>query len=159
MGKEVLPEVQMHITRGFLVVPAQGELHDEFVLQMQHDILTKLYTSGVKGLIIDVSGVNVIDSFIAHAIFDIAKMAALLGAKTAVTGIRPGVAASLIDLDFEPDYDHLFTAINLEEGFRILESIAPAREELTEDEEEIVPKEGPEMSTDLETGRSEDAEK
>lgn len=128
-----LSKVAMYITRGCLVVPIQVELHDELVLQIQGDILERVNKTGIKGVIIDVSGVAVIDSPLARAISDAARMASLLGAKTVITGLRPGVVASLIDLDF--DIRGVATAVSLEEGFRLLAPVTAPREEPEEVEE------------------------
>lgn len=125
--------VGMYVTRGCLVVPVQVELHDDLVPRVQAAILQRINETGIKGVIIDLSGVAVMDSSLARAIFDTAEMAFLLGAKTAITGLRPGVAAALIDLDFEPG--DVPTAISLEEGFRILEPVVWPKEALEEAEE------------------------
>ena len=126
-------KVSMYINQGCLVVPIQADLYNESVLQIQADILKTVYDSRIKGVIIDVSAVAIIDSVIAQKIFDSAKMTSLLGAKTIVTGLQPGVVASLIDLDFEPG--DVTTAISLEEGFKLLEPILTAKEERQEADE------------------------
>lgn len=149
--KAALSKVTMHITRGCLVVLIQVELYDKVLLQIQGDILERVKETGVKGVIIDVSGVDVIDSFIAQTISDTARMASMLGATTVLTGLKPGVVASLIDLDFEPK--GIQTAITLEEGFRILEPVVLPREESKEIEE---PEE--ESGEDQEGGSYEDLE-
>ena len=134
--KPVLPRTATHVTRGCLVVPLQGELYDDVLLHVQKDILKTVQKIGVKGIIIDVSGIDIMDSFCSQTISDTAKMASLLGATTILTGLQPGVVASLVDLDFE--FEGLQTAINLEEGFRRLEPIVwpEEAEESIEDEEE-----------------------
>jgi rsbT antagonist protein RsbS len=129
-------KVSMYINQGCLVVPIQADLYTESVLQIQKDILKAVYDKRIKGVIIDVSAVAIIDSIIAQKIFDSAKMTSLLGAKTIITGLQPGVVASLIDLDFEPG--DVPTAINLEEGFRILEPILKAKEKIQEADEPAV---------------------
>jgi len=134
---EEVAKVAMYVTRGCLVVPIQEELHDESMLQVQEDILKIIDKNRIKGVIIDVSGVEVIDSLIAQKIFDSARMTSLLGAKAIVTGLNAGVVASLIDLDFEPG--DVTTAISLDDGFRILEPILRAEEEIDEAEETDTP--------------------
>jgi len=126
-------KVSMYINQGCLVVPIQADLYTESVLQIQKDILKAVDDKRIKGVIIDVSAVAIIDSIIAQKIFDSAKMTSLLGAKTIITGLQPGVVASLIDLDFEPG--DVPTAISLEEGFRILEPILKAKEKIQEADE------------------------
>jgi len=131
--KTYISKVVMHISRGCLIVPIQGELYDESIRQIQRDVLEKVKETGIKGVIIDLAGVNIIDSFLAQAIIDTAKMAAMLGATTALTGFKPAVVASLIDLDFE--LGGIQTALTLEEGLQKLQTIV-APEEIIEEEEE-----------------------
>jgi len=119
----------MYVTRGCLVVPIQVELSDELALRVQKDVLHRVCQGGVRGVIIDVSGVTVIDSVLARIIFDTAKMASLLGARAVVSGLRPGVAAALADFDFDPE--DVPTVISLEEGFHVMEG-APLGEEREE---------------------------
>ena len=127
--------VSMYVTRDCLVVPIQEELHSETVLRIQEGILKRVYEARIKGVIIDVSGVAIIDRFIAQKLFDSAKMASLLGAETVITGLGPGVVASLIDLDF--DQGNVVTAVNLEEGFRLLEPLVGLKKEPEEPEVEV----------------------
>ena len=113
-----LSEVGMYVAQGCLVVPIQLELDDELVSKVQQEILEQLVKTRAKGLIVDLARVAVIDSVLGKAIFDIAGMASLLGTVTVITGIGPGVAASLIDLDFEPG--DVLTATTMEVGFEVL---------------------------------------
>jgi rsbT antagonist protein RsbS len=129
-SRTTLGKVAMYVTRGCLIVPVQLELHDDVLLQMQEEILENVNKTGVRGVIIDVSGVAIMDSFIAQAILDTAKMASLLGARTVITGIRPGVAAALIDLGFK--FENVLTAISLEEGFRLVEPVLASEDEYEE---------------------------
>jgi len=128
-----LSGVAMHISRGCLIVPIQIELYDEIILRIQKDILERVKETGVKGVIIDVSGVEIIDSFFAQAICDTMEMAFMLGAETVLTGLKPEVAASLIDLDI--DFKDIRTAMNLEAGFQRLEPLVRPKEEPEEIEE------------------------
>jgi rsbT antagonist protein RsbS len=128
-----LSQAAMYVIRGCLIVPIQVELNDELMLQIQEDILERVNKTGIKGVIIDVSGVAVIDSSLGRAIRDTVRMASLLGAKTIVSGLRPGVVSSLIDLDFK--IEDVLTAINLEEGLRLLASVTASKEEPEEAEE------------------------
>jgi len=134
MEEEIgLSRVAMHISRGCLIVPIQIELYDEIILRIQKDILERVKETGVKGVIIDVSGVEIIDSFLAQAICDTMEMASMLGAATVLTGLKPEVAASLIDLDI--DFKDIRTAMNLEAGFQRLEPLVKPKEEPEEIEE------------------------
>jgi len=111
----------MHVTRGCLVVPIQVELRDELIQATQADILEQVRRLGLKGVVIDASGVSIIDRFIGDRLAETARMASLLGATTVLTGLKPGVVTSLIDLGFEGK--GLLTAISLEEGLRVLAPI------------------------------------
>jgi len=134
MEKETaLSQAAMYVIQGCLIVPIQVELNDELMLQIQKDILERVNKTGIKGVIIDVSGVAVIDSSLGRAIHDTARMASLLGAKTIISGLRPGVVSSLIDLDFK--IEDVLTAINLEEGLRLLAPVTAPKEEPEEPEE------------------------
>ncbi|RLE37557.1 hypothetical protein DRJ17_06315 [Candidatus Woesearchaeota archaeon] len=122
-----LSRVAMHISRGCLIVPIQIELYDEIILRIQKDILERVKETGVKGVILDISGVEIIDSFLAQAICDTVRMASILGAATVLTGLKPEVAASIVDLDIE--FKDIKTAMNLEAGFQILEPLIRPKEE------------------------------
>jgi rsbT antagonist protein RsbS len=113
--------VTMHITRGCLVVSIQMELYDEALSQIQKDVLERVETTGVKGVIIDVSGIEIIDAYATQVLFDSAKMISLLGATAILTGLSPGVAASLVDLDV--NLWNLRTALNLEDALNVLEPL------------------------------------
>jgi len=142
--KDSLSRVVMHISRGCLVVPIQTELYDEVMLRIQEDVLERIKQTGVKGVILDVSGVDTIDSFLGQAISDTVRMTSMLGAVTILTGLKPEVVASLVDL--EVDFKDIRTAINIEEGFKRLEPIVFPEEEQEETEEETF--EDPEVKTD-----------
>lgn len=129
-----LSRVAMHISRQCLIVPIQIELYDETILHIQREILEKIKETGIKGVIIDVSGIEIIDSFLAQAICNTARMAYMLGATTVLTGLKPEVAASLVDLDIE--FKDIKTAMNLEAGFQILEPLVSPKEEPEEIEED-----------------------
>ncbi len=146
MEDKSIHEVAMHVTRGCLVVSIQIELQDETARQIQGDILKRVETSGIKGVIMDFSTIDIIDSFLAQTIFDTAKMASLLGATTVITGLKSGVIVSLIDLDI--DLEGLRTARTLEDAFEELKPIVEP--EITSDSDEII-ESGPEEIDDSES--------
>ncbi|MHC1604496.1 MAG: STAS domain-containing protein [Candidatus Methanofastidiosia archaeon] len=145
--KTALSDITMYITEGYLVVPIQIELYDEIMPYFQNNILEKVGATGVGGVVLDFSGVNVMDSFLCKTVFDTVRAISLLGAKTVITGFKPGVVASLIDLNL--DFEDIETAITIKEGLRKLKYIIepegdkkedwdrqhPANEELEEDSE------------------------
>jgi len=129
-----LSKVVMYITRGYLVVPIQVELYDENIIQMQKDILKRVNEAKIKGVIIDLSAVDIMDSFLAQSLCDTVKMNSMLGASTILTGFQPEVVASIIELNLE--FKDIQTAINIEEGFQRLDALlTPQEETLAEIEE------------------------
>jgi rsbT antagonist protein RsbS len=130
LEEKILSDLSLHISEGCLIVPIQGEINDERMSRIQEQILQGVEDTGVKGVIIDVSGVKIIEPYHARIIDNIAKMIRLLGAKTVLTGIRPGVAISLTDSDFE--FKEIYeTATTFEDGVQKLKSVVQAAEELS----------------------------
>jgi len=129
-----LSKVAIYITRGYLVVPIQVELYDENIIQMQKDILKRVNEAKIKGVIIDLSAVDIMDSFLAQSLCDTVKMNSMLGASTILTGFQPEVVASIIELNLE--FKDIQTAINIEEGFQILDALLLPQEETSAEIEE-----------------------
>lgn len=87
--------------RKYLLVSIQVALSDRMVLQLRSDIAQALSRTDVRALIIDVSGIDVMDSFIARAIRDIGLIAQIMGVETAVCGIDPMIALTLVEMGME----------------------------------------------------------
>mgnify|MGYP001598403190 FL=1 len=119
--------VIMHIARGCLVVPIRNEISDEAMLEIQTEILEKVSQTGVKGVIIDLAGVDFLDSFLAQAFIDTGRMLTLLGAGTVIVGIKRELISALIDLGIE--FKDILTVITLEQGFQKLGPIVNPEEE------------------------------
>jgi rsbT antagonist protein RsbS len=81
-----------------LLVTLQGDLHDSTAQQLLEDIGETIVGSGVTGVVIDISGVEIIDSFLGRVLAEIAANARLLAARTVVAGMRPAVAITLVEL-------------------------------------------------------------
>ncbi len=113
-----LENIGMYVDRGCLVVPIQIELDDDTASKLQDEILQRIAGTRSKGLIIDLTAVAVLDTYLARLLFNTLKMAGLMGARAVITGLRPGVAVALIDLGFEPG--EAATALTLEGGFEIV---------------------------------------
>ena len=109
-----------------LIVPVQGEFHDELIQELQSEILSRIETVGAQGLILDISAMEFIDSFLARVLSDIASMANLMGAHTVVVGMSPVVAMVLMELGL--DFGRLVTARDLERGLRVLTELVAAGE-------------------------------
>ncbi|TCP23827.1 rsbT antagonist protein RsbS [Scopulibacillus darangshiensis] len=103
----------------YLLITIQVELDDRTAIQFQEDLLDKIHETGAKGVVIDLTTVDMIDSYIAKILDDVVKMSALLGAKVVLTGIRPAVAITLIDLGI--NLKGVPTSLDLEKGLEKLQ--------------------------------------
>ena len=81
-----------------LIVSIQWELDDQTAISFQEDLLEKLHTTSARGVVIDLTPIDFIDSFIAKVLGDVINMSGLMGAKVVITGIQPAVAITLIEL-------------------------------------------------------------
>jgi rsbT antagonist protein RsbS len=104
-----------------LLVTVQTDLHDAVAELFQEDLLAEIEKSGAAGLLIDVTGLDVVDSYVARVLADTAKMAKLMGTETVIVGIRPEVAATLVRMGYA--MTGVRTALNVDEGLVLL----PAR--------------------------------
>jgi rsbT antagonist protein RsbS len=100
----------------YLLISVQWELDDQSALQFQEDLLNKIHETGAKGIVIDLSSIDMIDSFIAKILGDVINMSNLLGAKVVLTGIQPEVAITLVDLGIHLKIKNVPTALDLEQG-------------------------------------------
>lgn len=101
-----------------LVATVQEAMHDRDALDLQTDLNTLLERTGARGVLLDVSVVETVDSFLGRVLSDIALGARLLGAQTVVVGIQPAVAITLVELGLELRGVH--TALNPEKGMALL---------------------------------------
>ena len=104
-----------------LIVSIQVSLHDRLVMKLQDDIAHKIVKTKAKGLIVDVSSVEVMDSYIARAINDIGKNARIMGTESVIVGLQPAVAITLIEMGMT--MDKVQTALNLDSGIAKLKEI------------------------------------
>ncbi|MGV3708558.1 MAG: STAS domain-containing protein [Gemmatimonas sp.] len=102
----------------FLLVTIQVDIHDELALALQEDLSTRIVDTGAKGVLIDISALDMVDSFIARAIANISSVARLLDANTVVVGMQPAVAITLVELGIP--MTGVRTALNMERGMEIL---------------------------------------
>ncbi len=105
--------------KDFLLISIQVELDDQTALQFQEDLLNKIHETDAKGVVIDLTSVEMIDSFIAKVLGEAVDMSNLMGAKVVLTGIQPAVAITLIDLGIL--LKGVPTALDLEQGLAKLE--------------------------------------
>nr|WP_226038147.1 STAS domain-containing protein [Aquibacillus saliphilus] len=113
MGSEQvrIPILKLH---NYLLISIQTDLDDKTAIQFQEDLLSKIHKSGATGVVIDLTSVDIIDSFIAKVLGDVVTMSDLMGAKVVLTGIQPAVAMTLIDLGIH--LKDVQTALDLEQG-------------------------------------------
>ncbi|MGM9924939.1 MAG: STAS domain-containing protein [Bacillus sp. (in: firmicutes)] len=102
-----------------LLVSIQWELDDGTALQFQEDLLSKIHETGANGVVIDLTSVDYIDSFIAKILGDVVSMSKLMGARVVITGIQPAVAITLIELGIT--LNEVYTALDLEKGLEKLQ--------------------------------------
>jgi rsbT antagonist protein RsbS len=102
----------------FLLVSIQIDLHDQLAVQLQEDLTNAIQRHGASGVLIDISAVEVVDSFIGRMISDISAMGRILGARTVLVGMRPAVAITLVELGLSlPGVE---TALTVERGMERL---------------------------------------
>src|SRR5918997_1509729 len=101
-----------------LIVPIQVDMDDQTVMHLQERILTELERTGSRGVLIDISLLEMVDSFIGRVLSDIAAMARIMDARTVVVGMQPAVAITLVELGLE--LKGVDTVLNVDEGFKLL---------------------------------------
>ncbi|MFJ9599399.1 STAS domain-containing protein [Streptomyces althioticus] len=101
-----------------LLVTLQGDLHDGMAAQLQQDLAETIVASRVTGVVIDISGVEIVDSFLGRVLAETAAQTELLAARTVVAGMRPAVAITLVELGLT--FPELRTALNTEAALAML---------------------------------------
>src|SRR6202451_4086039 len=102
----------------FLLVTIQVDMHDQLALQLQDDLTRAIDKKGAKGVLIDISALEMVDSFIGRMIADISGMARILDARTVLVGMQPAVAITLVELGLS--LPGVATALNVERGMQLL---------------------------------------
>ncbi|WP_067837541.1 STAS domain-containing protein [Amphibacillus sediminis] len=106
-----IPILKLH---NYLLISIQIDLDDQSAIQFQEDLLNEIHKSGATGVVIDLTSVDIIDSFIAKVLGDVVTMSGLMGARVVLTGIQPAVAMTLIELGIH--MHDVPTALDLEQG-------------------------------------------
>jgi rsbT antagonist protein RsbS len=109
---------------GNLIVVVQGELTDAQTEMLREDIGLAVQSRGARGLVIDLSGVEVLDSYLTRAVHDCAVAARLMGVPTALSGLRPAVAMTLVEMGL--DVRGAIKAMDLEHAIARLDALANA---------------------------------
>jgi len=110
-----------------LIASIQIALHDASAVQFKDDLLQKIHDTKARGVIIDLTAIDVVDSFIGRMIADIAAMSGLMGARVVLTGLQPAVAITLVELGLE--LTGVLTALNLEKGLAVMQRQTDQAEE------------------------------
>lgn len=102
----------------FLLVTIQIDMHDRLALTLQDDLMARIVEIRARGVLIDISSLDTVDSFIGRTLANIATMARILDAETVVVGMRPSVAITLVELGLS--LKGVRTALNVERGVDLL---------------------------------------
>ena len=104
----------------FLLVSIQVDMHDQLALTLQDDLTDRIVKSRARGVLIDISALEIVDSFIGRMLANIAAMSKVLDAETVVVGMRPAVAITLVELGMS--LVGVRTALNVEQAMELLEA-------------------------------------
>jgi rsbT antagonist protein RsbS len=109
----------------YLLVTIQVDMHDQLAMSLQEDLTDRITRSGSTGVLIDISALQIVDSFIGRMIANISAMARIMDADTVLVGMQPAVAITLVELGLA--LPGVSTALNVERGMRLLERTHSAR--------------------------------
>ena len=125
--------IAQHSIDDCLIVPVRSELDDGYLRRLTREILNQTSRTGIKGVLIDVSAVRVLEAFHFSLLADMAKMVALLGGRAIFVGFQAGVAAALVDL--EVNLADIDTVVTMADGLAALASLKTERREFEADGE------------------------
>ena len=113
----------------FLLVTIQVDMHDRLAMALQNDLTTRVVKDRARGVLIDISSLEMVDSFIGRMLANVAAMTRVLGAETVVVGMRPAVAITIVELGLS--LENVRTALNVDKGMEVLlaQSETPADED------------------------------
>jgi len=109
----------------WLLVTIQVDMYDQLAMALQHDLTEQIAKQGSEGVLVDISALEIVDSFIGRMIANTATMARVLGAETVLVGMQPAVAITLVELGLS--LPGITTARNVEMGMALLERVSTSR--------------------------------
>lgn len=116
----------------FLLVTIQVDLYDRLALNLESDLVQMVSKTGARGVLIDISALSIVDSFMGRIIGNIGTMSKIMDAETVVVGMQPAVAITLIELGLE--LKGVSTALNVEKGMALLHTKIGSFEDIQEEE-------------------------
>jgi len=111
----------------FLLVTIQVDMHDRLAMTLQDDLTSRIEKTGAKGVLIDISALEMVDSFIGRMIANISGMSRILDARTVLVGMQPAVAITLVELGLS--LEGVQTALDVDRGMRALRKALAGEEE------------------------------
>lgn len=124
----------------FLLVTIQVDMHDRLAMTLQTDLTDRIAKTGARGVLLDISGLDIVDSFMGRMIANIASMARILDAETVVVGMQPAVAITLVELGLS--LPGVQTALNMEKGMQLLRRATADSEEPEYADEALLSRDG-----------------
>jgi rsbT antagonist protein RsbS len=109
----------------WLLVTIQVDMYDQLAMTLQNDLTEQISKLGSEGVLVDISALEIVDSFIGRVIANTAAMARVLGADTVLIGMQPAVAITLVELGLS--LPGILTARNVEMGMALLDKVATSR--------------------------------
>jgi rsbT antagonist protein RsbS len=116
----------------YLLVTIQVDMHDRLAMALQDDLTTRIVDASAKAVLIDISALEIVDSFIGRMIANIAAMSRVLDTETVVVGMRPAVAITLVELGLP--LKGVRTALNVEHGMALLQARLRLHDEQADDD-------------------------
>lgn len=119
----------------YLLVTIQVDMHDRMAMTLQEDLTDRIVQENARGVLIDISSLEIVDSFIGRMLGSIAAMSRMLNAETVVVGMQPAVAITMVELGLS--LSGVRTALNVEKGMEILQGLMqPGEEDAGHDDQE-----------------------
>ena len=109
----------------YLLVSIQVDMHDQLAMSLQDDLTAQIVKTHAKGVLIDISSLGIVDSFIGRTLGNIAAMSRVLDARTVLVGMQPAVAITLVELGMS--LPGVQTALNVDQGLELLQAAMAAR--------------------------------